>query len=104
MAGLLRDVPLADAVVQAWPLACGGAVAAKTIAVDFAHGILRVEVPDVQWKVQLQDYAAQYVAALNACVGRPVKRVTFVLPGEIEEQARRAAFEVTLEANRNEKL
>ena len=91
LANLLRDLPVEEAVVRAWPLACGASVAEKTSAIDFADGILRVEVPDAQWRGQLREFAAQYVAALNACVGRPVKRVTFVLAGEIESAAQKLA-------------
>ncbi len=36
--------------VLAWPIACGQAVAARTSALDFDDGILRVEVPDAGWR------------------------------------------------------
>ena len=63
----------------AWALACGPAVAARTRAVDFAQGILRVEVPDAGWRAELQTLAPQYLAVMNRYVAESVKRIEFVI-------------------------
>lgn len=64
----------------AWPLACGHAVAVRTRALDFAQGILRVEVPDWGWRAELQALAPQYLAVINRYVAESVKRIEFVIP------------------------
>lgn len=63
----------------AWALACGPAVAARTRAVAFAQGILRVEVPDAGWRAELQTLAPQYLAVMNRYVAESVKRIEFVI-------------------------
>ncbi len=78
----LRRAPLEDAVLLAWPLVCGTAVAAKTQAVEFKGGILQVQVPDLAWRAQLTAFAPQYIAALNELAGQPVRRIVFVLQDE----------------------
>lgn len=88
VAASLRRVPAGSGPVLAWPLACGAAVAARTRAVDFADGVLRVEVPDVGWRAELQALAAQYLAVINRYVAEDVTRVEFVLSGN--EDARQA--------------
>ncbi len=64
---------------MAWPLACGQAVAGRTKALDFAQGILRVEVSDKGWRTELQALAPQYLAVINRYVGESVKRIEFVI-------------------------
>jgi hypothetical protein len=46
---------------------------------DFADGILRVEVSDKGWKAELQALAPQYLAVINRYVGESVKRIEFVV-------------------------
>ena len=62
----------------AWPLACGYAVSKRTRAVDFAQGILRVEVPDAGWRTELQVLAPRYLAVMNRYTSESVKRIEFV--------------------------
>ena len=57
----------------------GRAVAVRTKAVDFAEGILRVEVPDAGWRAELQALAPQYLAVINRYVAESVKRIEFVI-------------------------
>jgi hypothetical protein len=78
----LRRVPRDQAPLLAWPLVCGSAVAGRTTAVDFAGGVLRVEVADLGWKHELQSLAARYLAVINQYVGQGVHRIEFVIPGE----------------------
>jgi hypothetical protein len=66
-----------DAAITAWPLACGGKIAARTTALSFANGVLTVSVPDDSWRQQLQSFTPQYLASLNQIVQEPVKRIEF---------------------------
>ena len=77
--GALRRSPPQEAPVLAWPLVCGAGVAARTRALDFAKGILRVEVQNVGWRAELQSLAPRYVAEINRYVAETVKRIEFVL-------------------------
>ena len=79
VAASLRRAGAGEAPVLAWPLACGARVAERTRAVDFADGILRVEVPDAGWRAELQALAGQYLAVINRYVAEDVKRVEFVI-------------------------
>ncbi len=72
----IRRAPATDAPLHGWPLACGAAVAARTRALDCREGVLRVEVPDAQWRKELLAFVPQYLATLNQ-VGK-VKRIEFV--------------------------
>jgi len=75
----LQKTPAGQAPLLAWPLACGSAVAERTRALDFANGILRVEVPDLGWRRELQALAPRYVASLNRYLADDVIRVEFVI-------------------------
>ena len=79
VAGSLRRAPGGQGALLAWALACGPAVAARTRAVDFAQGILRVEVPDAGLRAELQTLAPQYLAVMNRYVAESVKRIEFVI-------------------------
>ena len=74
----LQRAAAADAPVLAWPIACGHAVAERTRALDCVKGVLRVEVPNVGWRNELQALAPRYLAAINRYVS--VKRIEFVVP------------------------
>jgi hypothetical protein len=75
----VRKAPAGRGPVLAWPLACGQAVAARTLALDFAQGTLRVQVPDAGWRRELKSLAAQYLAIVNRYASEPVERIDFVL-------------------------
>lgn len=77
----LRKAPAAEAPLLAWPVACGSAVAARTRALEFIDGVLRVEVPDAEWRRELQVLAPRYVAALNRYLKDAVTRVEFAVAG-----------------------
>ncbi len=79
VASSLRHSPAGHGPVLAWPLACGQAVAQRTLALDFAQGVLRVEVPDVGWRAQLQLLAPQYRAVINRYVAESIRRIEFVI-------------------------
>jgi predicted nucleic acid-binding Zn ribbon protein len=82
VAGSLRRTPSGQGPLLAWALACGHAVAVRTRAVDFAQGILWVEVPDTGWRAELQALAPQYLAVINRYVTESVKRIEFVIGGK----------------------
>ena len=82
VAGSLRRSPAGEGPLRAWAVACGQAVAARTRAVAFAQGILRVEVPDAGWRAELQALAPQYLAVLNRYVAESVRRIEFVIVGQ----------------------
>jgi Dna[CI] antecedent DciA-like protein len=90
VAGSLRRSPEGQAPLLAWALACGHAVAARTRAVDFAQGILRVEVPDAGWRAELQALAPQYLAVVNRYVAESVKRIDFVITDKAAAEGARA--------------
>jgi Dna[CI] antecedent, DciA len=77
----LRKAPADQVPLLAWPLACGSAVAARTRALDFVEGVLRVEVPDSGWRRELQALASRYLATLNQYGTESITRVEFVVPG-----------------------
>jgi hypothetical protein len=82
VANSVRRAPAGQGPVLAWPLACGPAVAARTSALDFVSGILRVRVPDSAWRRELQSLAAQYLAVINRYTSESVARIEFVLDAD----------------------
>lgn len=90
MTNALRRVPAEEAPLFAWPLACGHAVSERTRAVDFAQGILRVEVPDASWRAELKALAPQYVAVINRYISESIKRIEFVVAGKATDEGVRA--------------
>ena len=86
VAGSLRKAPGAEGVLLAWPMACGSAVAARTRALEFSRGILRVEVPDAAWRSELQHLAPRYIVALNR-YAKGVSRVEFVVRPKVQQTA-----------------
>jgi Dna[CI] antecedent, DciA len=81
VARFLRKAPPEEAPLLAWPVACGSTVAARTRALEFEDGILRVQVPDAGWRRELQALAPRYVAALNGYLKDAVTKVEFVVAG-----------------------
>lgn len=76
-ARVLKGAPPADAVMLAWPLACGSAVAARTSAIAFEDGTLRVRVPDRGWQCQLEAFSPQYAQKIAQICGFPVTAIRF---------------------------
>jgi predicted nucleic acid-binding Zn ribbon protein len=75
----LRKAPVGEGPVLAWPLACGSAVAARTRALAFNDGVLRVEVADTSWRRELQALASRYLVQINKFCAENVARVEFVI-------------------------
>ena len=78
---VLQQVPAAESVLLAWPVACGSAVAERTQAVAFSDGILQVEVSDAGWRRELSALAPRYLAAVNRYARAKVERIEFVVKG-----------------------
>jgi Dna[CI] antecedent DciA-like protein len=78
-ARVFKNAPAEEAVVLAWPLACGSAVAGRTQAFAYQDGILRVRVPDRGWQSQLEDFSPQYKAKILALTGVSVERIRYDL-------------------------
>ena len=78
----LRKAPTGESPLLAWPVACGSAVGARTRALDFVDGILRVEVPDAGWRRELQALAPRYLATLNRYLGDRVTRIEFLVSAQ----------------------
>jgi Dna[CI] antecedent DciA-like protein len=79
VAASLRRAPAGTGPILAWPIACGQAVAARTAALEFTDGILRVEVPDAGWRLELKSLAPQYLAVINRYTASSVRRIEFVV-------------------------
>jgi predicted nucleic acid-binding Zn ribbon protein len=79
----LRQASPAEAPLLAWPVACGATVAGKTRALDYADGVLRVQVPDAGWRTELKALASHYLAIINRNVPQPVTRIEFVVVGKV---------------------
>jgi predicted nucleic acid-binding Zn ribbon protein len=77
-ADVLRREGSEEAVLLAWPAACGPVVARNTSATLYAEGVLTVEVPDPTWQQQLHELHGQYLAALNELSPQPVSKIRFV--------------------------
>src|SRR5438132_12637777 len=82
VASSLRRAPSGEGPVLAWPLACGQAVAARTTALEFADGVLRVQVPDAGWRAELQALAPRDLAVSNRYVAESVQKVEIVVEGK----------------------
>jgi Dna[CI] antecedent, DciA len=77
--GSLRRAPPSEAPALAWPLVCGSVVADRTRVLEFAHGVLHVEVPDAGWKREMQSLAPRYLAQLNRYAGQKIVRIELVI-------------------------
>ncbi len=80
----IRRAPAAEAPLHGWPLACGAAVAARTRALDCHQGVLRVEVPDAQWRRELLGLVPQYLSTLNRFSN--VKKIEFGTAKELSKR------------------
>jgi len=76
-AQVLKNTAPEEAVVLAWPLVCGSAVAERAAAVAFENGTLFVRVPDKGWQSQLEAFTPQYLHRLSNLSGVAVKRISY---------------------------
>ena len=86
----LRQVPVGQGPLLAWPVVCGSAVAERTRALSFIDGVLRVGVADNGWKSELLSLAPRYLASINRYTTEPVCRIEFiVVPQDDSEKGAR---------------
>jgi hypothetical protein len=76
----IRQAPPHEAALLAWPVIVGRAIAAQTKALEFTNGVLRVEVPDRNWRAELSAFAGQYIAAYRPVA--KIESIDFVIAGE----------------------
>jgi predicted nucleic acid-binding Zn ribbon protein len=76
-ARVLKDAPAEEAVLLAWPLACGSAVAERTRAFAFQNGIVCVRVPDRSWQTQLEDFSPHYKAKISRLTGINIEGIRY---------------------------
>ena len=76
-ARVLSGADHSEAVVLAWPLVCGSAVARRAKASTFYDGTLYVLVPDSGWRSQLQAFSPQYSEKLSKITGAEVRRIQY---------------------------
>lgn len=80
VADILRRAPAEDAARIAWQLVCGAQVSQRTTALALEGGVLRVRVPDADWRAQLAEFVPHYLVRINSMLPEPVSRIEFVLP------------------------
>lgn len=85
----LREAPVDEAPLAAWPLVCGSSVSDRTRATKFADGVLTVEVADLGWKKELQALSPRYVAAINRYTAAKVLRIEFEVGRGLESGIRK---------------
>jgi Dna[CI] antecedent, DciA len=74
---ILKDAPIEESVLLAWPLACGSTVAERTQALSFADGTLCIHVPDDGWEGQLEGFSPLYRQKLGQLSGHAVIRIVY---------------------------
>ena len=82
----LRQVPVGQGPLLAWPVVCGSAVAERTHALTFMDGVLRVGVSDNGWKSELLALAPRYLASMNRYTTEPVRKIEFIVMPQDESQ------------------
>ncbi len=75
----LRQVPVGQGPLLAWPVVCGSAVAERTRAMAFVDGVLRVGVADTGWISALVSLAPRYLAIINRYTAEAVRKIEFVV-------------------------
>lgn len=77
----LKNASADQAPLLAWPLVCGPGVANRTRPMDFRGGVLRIQVPDKEWKAQLESLKADYLRAFGTLVDKKkVEQIEFIVP------------------------
>jgi hypothetical protein len=90
MSELLGRAPAQDAPVLAWAAVCGPVVAARTRALHFAGGRLRVQAADAAWRHQLAELELRYRQQFDVLLGPgKVRQIEFVAAGTQERENRR---------------
>ena len=82
----LRQVPVGQGPLLAWPVVCGSAVAERTRALDFSDGVLRIGVADTGWRSELISLAPRYLALINRYTAEAVRKIEFVVLPQDDSQ------------------
>jgi len=77
--GIVANAAPEDAVVMAWPMACGSNVASRTSIHQLQDGVLSITVPDIAWCNELQQLRNQYLSSLDKMMPGAVKSIEFVV-------------------------
>ena len=77
--GALRDL---DRLAAAWPVACGKALAERGGVVNYADGVVHIEVADGAWLRQMMSMQAQLTGEMARIAGVKVVGIHF----EVKEQ------------------
>jgi len=80
----LKRLPPEELPQAAWEFVAGRTIAEKTRVIGCAEQILRISVVDVNWRAQLRDMAAQYLARLRPLLA--IQRIEFELAGAAPKQ------------------
>lgn len=79
---VLAKLPPEEAVVAAWPLICGSAVAQRSEAISFAEGKLQVRVADAGWRNQLEQFTPHYIHAYAQLLGARLTAITYSIASD----------------------
>jgi predicted nucleic acid-binding Zn ribbon protein len=79
-----------DRLATAWPVAAGHATAERTSVAELEDGVVRILVPDVSWRNQLEMIAQQLRGDLARISRVPLTDILFVLPAGAEPSRTRA--------------
>lgn len=77
MSDFLKKQPQEEAAVLAWPVVCGAKMASRTKAVSFSEGRLTIEVPDTNWRKQLESLTPRYISGFDELLPSLVKELKF---------------------------
>jgi hypothetical protein len=73
----LRTMNSEDRLAVAWPVACGKAMAERGVLLDYAEGVLRMQVTDRIWLNQMISMRAQLAAELSRIAKVEVREIHF---------------------------
>jgi hypothetical protein len=66
-----------DKLATAWPVACGRAMAERGTVIGYADGIVRVQVEDGAWLLQLMSMRGQLSREMSRIAGVTVSEIHF---------------------------
>ena len=77
--GAMQDV---DRLAAAWPVACGKALAERGVVVEYAGGVVHVEVADGAWLRQMRSMQIQLAGEIARIAGVKVVGIHFEVKGQ----------------------
>ena len=107
---VLRAAANSNEVVQvavrvAWNRTVGKSLSRYAIPIVFSEQILRVAVPDMIWKRQLQSMLGQLISKTNAALGQPlIRSVQFIIDVNLLAKAEQERTAITIHPNEAEHL